>query len=138
MLESVLALTVPFIFVIIIIWLRNGAKHKRNQLQADLYVKALEKGESLPADLFTELKEAKKKRNPLSIGLIWIAIGMGIMLTFLLMSMIANQTPHDRAAEEVAVTIKLFSAMGIVPFFIGVAFVIIHCFEKKKSENEPA
>ena len=138
MLESVLALTVPFIFVIMIIWLEKGAKHKRDQLQADLYVKALEKGETLPADLFTELKKAKKKRNPLSIGMIWIAIGIGITLTFLLMSMIAKQLPYHEHAEEAAVTIKLFSVMGIVPFFIGVAFVIIHCFEKKKSENEPA
>jgi hypothetical protein len=49
----------------------------------------------------------------------------------------AIQLPFHEA-EEVSVTIKLFASMGIIPFFIGVAFVIIHYFEKKKCGNEQA
>lgn len=138
MLVAIVTITVPFIFVILMVLLKNVEKHKRNQLQADLYVNALEKGEPLPANLFSELKETKtkKKRNPLSIGIICIALGSGISLTFLLMSMIANQIPYPES-EEIAVTIKLFSSIGIIPFLIGIAFIIIH-FIEKKSENDHA
>jgi hypothetical protein len=131
--ESFLALTVPFIFVIVLIWIKSDEKRKRNQLQAELFVKALEKGQSIPADLFADMKEPQKKRNPFNIGIIWTAVGIGISLFFVVIALSIAQT-----YEEASVVFRSFAAAGIIPFLIGIAFVIIHFIEKKKSVKEHA
>ena len=122
--SSILALVGPFIFVIIIMLLQSNDKRKRHELQADLYAKALEKGQSIPADLFAE---PKKKRNPLNTGIICIAVGIGVSLFFWVVSVVASE-------KEALVA----SALGIIPFLIGIAFVIIHFIEKKKVAEEDA
>ena len=130
MILPVLTLTMPFIFVIIILWLGIEEKRKRNQLQADLYAKALEKGQSIPADLFAE---PKKKRKPLNTGIICIAAGIGISLFFWLWSVSFTQLD-----EIVPVVFRSVATVGIIPFLIGIAFVIIHFIEKKKDTEEDA
>ena len=127
MLIPVITLTVPFIFAIIIVWIQSEERRKRNQLQADLYAKALDKGLPVPTDLFTEPKK-KRHPHPLSVGTICIFIGAGITLALWLASIIANQTGGDGPS----VAFKVFSLTGIIPFMIGIAFVIIHFIEKKK------
>ena len=124
MIESILALTVPFVFVIIIVWLGIYEKQKRHQLQADLAAKALEKGQPIPANLFSE---PKKKRNPLNIGIILIAVGVGTSLFFLLISLTGNDK------EALGAT-----SLGIIPFLIGMAYIIIHFIEKGKTASENA
>ncbi len=133
MLPSVLALTVPFIFVIIIVWLENEEKRKRYQLKADLYAKALDKGDPIPTDLFSEPKK-RRNRNPLRSGIICISVGIGISLTFWLMSFISGQIPN----RENMIVFRLLSVIGIIPFLIGIAFIIIHYIEKKKDANDNA
>jgi len=111
---------VPAAMVVLIVWLSNNAKTKRYQLQADLYAKAIEKGQSVPTDWFVE---PKKQRNPLNTGIICIAVGLGIALFLWL------------AGD---VDIKNSATVGFIPFFIGVAFVVIHFIEKKKTADEIA
>jgi len=135
MILQVLSLTIPFIFVIVMVWLGINEKQKRNQFQADLYFKALEKGQPCPVDLAKLFEDPKKKkRSPLSVGTILLFVGAGISLTFWLMSVIFA------FIGENGVSNALFSVtpVGILPFVVGIAYVIIHFIEKKKDEIEDA
>ena len=118
---------VPAAAIVLIVWFWSNAKNKRYQVQADLYAKALEKGQPIPADLFVE---PKKKRNPLNTGIICIAVGIGVALFIWLLK---GAVPG--AAQ---VQIGRAASLGIIPFLIGVAYVIIHFIEKKKATEENA
>jgi hypothetical protein len=100
-------------------FLHQHPKIKKQPIQADLYAKALEKGQPIPNDLF----DSKRKRNPLNTGIICIAVGIGIALFLWLIA----------EAED-----KLHVALGIIPFLIGVAYLIIHFIEKKQKANDNA
>ena len=125
--ESILAIIgvffVPAAMIILIVWFKFNARNKRYQLQTELAAKALEKGQPISADLFAEIE---KKRSPLNTGIICIAIGIGLSLFLLLVSISSGK-------EAIAV-----STVGIIPFLIGVACIIIHFIEKKKVVNENA
>ena len=110
----------PIIMTIIIVWVKSSESRKRYQWQSGFYAKALEKGVSLPPDFFVE---PQKKRNPFNTGVICIAVGAGISLSVWLV--------------QGSISGGGFS-LGIIPFFIGVAYVIIHFIEKKKSTSEDA
>jgi hypothetical protein len=129
-LVTVTVLILPFVFVILITWLQNIEKHKRQQLQADLYAKALEHGHALPANMF---EDAKKKQEPLLIGTILVAVGIGISLIFVLMSIFFARTDSELSSILFSV-----SPVGIVPFLIGVAQLFFYFIEKKKGEGENA
>jgi hypothetical protein len=126
----VVVLTVPFIFVIVIEWLKSVDRRKRYNLQSELYAKALEKGQDIPVDLFVE---PKKKGNHLYTGIICIAVGIGLALFFLLMSVSFAQIQG-----KAATVFRAVAAIGIIPFFVGAAFFIIHFIEKRNNNNENA
>ena len=121
---------VPATMIILIVWFRNDARKKCNQLQADLAAKALEKGQPIQANLFVE---PIKKRNPLNTGIILISAGIGISLFFWLMAISLAHIEKDAYHALMSV-----SSVGVVPFLIGVAYVIIHFIEKKNATNEHA
>jgi len=130
--EGVLAIIgvffIPATLVILIVWFRNNARTKRYQLQADLAAKALEKGQPISADLFAEVE---RKHNPLNTGIILMSAGIGISLVFVLMA-------FSLAKLEPLAFFGLMSAasVGVVPFLVGVGFLIIHFIEKKKATKE--
>ena len=130
---TITVVLIPFIFVIVIEWLKNKDKRIRYELQANLYSKALENGQPIPTELFFEPKKKNNPINPLNVGIICVAIGIGLTLLFLLMSIFGTQIDNGFST-----VMKVFSAMGIIPFLIGVAFVIIHFVGKKKSSVEDA
>ena len=109
---------VPFIFVVLIIWISANEKHKRNQLKAEVYLKALEKGQPLPPDLFA----ADKRGNPLYTGIILTLVSIGISL---MMWVIMD----DHSDKRVAI-------VGIIPFLMGIAYLLIHFIEKKKKNQQ--
>ena len=115
---------VPAAMIILIVWFRNNARTKRYKLQANLAAKALEKGQTISPDLFAEIE---KKRHPLNTGIILIAAGVGISLFLLLIAIISGERDAMGGVP-----------VGILPFLIGVAYVIIHLIEKKKAVNENA
>ncbi len=123
--ESFLAIIgiffLPIIMIILIVWFRSNENRKRNQLQAELCAKAIEKGVPIPTDL---LVQPKKKHNPLNTGIICIAVGIGISL-FLWLA--ADAEDKLRGAS-----------LGIIPFLIGVAYLVIHFIGKKQDVNENA
>ena len=123
---------VPAVLVILIVWSRNDARKKRYQLQADLAAKALEKGQTVSADLFADLE---RKSNPLHTGIILIAVGVGVALFIWL----AQSGVHSGStAYQIGYKFGRAASLGIIPFLIGVAYLIIHFIEKKKATNENA
>jgi len=129
MLESIFGIIgvffVPFATAILIRWFRSKEKHNRYKLLAELAAKALDKGQPIPADLFAE---PKKKRNPLNTGIICIAVGIGVALFIWL----------SKGAIPGSVQIGKAASLGIIPFLIGVGYVIIHFLEKGKTADENA
>jgi len=123
-LVMIVVLILPFTFVVAIEWMKSKERQKRYDLQADLYAKALEKGEPIPTDAFTKLES---KENKLSVGIILITIGIGLALSLWLLSM----------SGPFAV-IKSTASLGIIPFLIGIALILIHFIEKKKNTGENA
>ena len=121
---TIVVLILPFAFVVIIKLVKNNDKHKLRQLQAELASKALEKGESIPTDLFVE---PKTKHNPLNTGIIFIATGIGFSLFLWLFSTFVSELNKEMSAAFMA-----FASVGILPFMVGIAFVIIHFIEKKQ------
>jgi len=121
---------VPFATVILIMWFTSKEKRSRYQLQVELAAKALEKGESIPTDLFAE---PKKKRNPLNTGIICIAVGIGLSLSIWI-----GSTSFSQVSEGASSFFISFTSVGIIPFLIGVAYVIIHFLEKGKAADENA
>jgi len=130
---SILSLTMPFIFVIAIVWLKNVEKQKRDQLRADLYAKAIENGQPVPADLFAESKSKPKEFKPLNTGIILVAVGIGISLFFYLMSIAFSSMDQYVSNSLISV-----ASVGVIPFLIGVAFFVIHFTEKKKAADKDA
>ena len=128
---GIIVFVIPFIFAIIIIWLNYSGNKKRRQLQAEVYVKAIENGQPISSDLFVE---NKKKTNPLNTGIICIAVGIGISLFALLMIVLGGK---GMSGESLSM-FRLIGSLGIIPFFIGIAFVIIHFMERKKDGSEDA
>ena len=114
---------VPAAMIVAIVWFRSNVKTKRYHLQAELAVKAIEKGQPIPVDLF---KEFKSKRNLLSIGSICIAAGIGISI-FLWLAIGIELSANE--AGRVA-------SLGVIPFLIGVAYVVVHFIEKKQTVGE--
>jgi len=131
---QVLALTIPFVFVIIITWLKSDEKRKQQQFQTDLYFKFLEKGQPSPVDLAAIFKEPQKLRSPLSVGTILLFAGSGISLTLWLMSVILVSLGENTVSKA----LFTITPVGILPFMVGVAYVIIHFIEKKKEGIEDA
>jgi len=113
---------------------RNITKRKLYELQAEMYTKALEHGQSVPPDLFAEPRKFQKRSSKsLNAGIVCIFVGIGVFLTCWIISFFAFQ---QNLAEGIIIFFQLIASFGIIPFFIGIAFVIIHFIEKTKSVNE--
>ena len=125
-LVTIVTLILPFVFVIFVLWIKMKEKHQRRQLQADLFAKALEKGQPLPDNLFAE---ENKQDNPLNTGIILIAVSIGIMVfMWTFFNAIVKHNPGADGLSSV-------SLVGLIPLLTGIAFLIIHFIEKKKKNQ---
>jgi magnesium-transporting ATPase (P-type) len=124
----------PIVMVIFIVWLKNKERMKRYELQAELYTKALEKGETLPSDLFTEQPQIRNS-NLLKTGFTCIAVGVGTMVSAVVFA--ATFLYFDPGWFNMVwmVPTAMLGAVAIIPILIGVAFMIIHFIEKKKARK---
>ena len=125
--EGILALVgiffLPIIMVIFISFFRSREQRAKHKLQAELYAKALELGRDVPADLFTQ---EKRKKNPLNTGIILISVGVGVALFFGLV-----EVENSNITEA----FSLGAAFGVIPFFIGLAHLLIYFLSKKQANN---
>ena len=117
---------VPAIMIVLLVWLKSWERIKRYRLQADLYAKAIEKGESIPSLSNDFFAEPEKKSSGLKSGIICIAIGVGITLSLLLMAPLFGQIDDEKFVP----VFQMLALIGIIPALIGVAFVIVHFIEK--------
>ena len=131
--ESIFAIIgiffLPIIMVMLIAWFKSVENRQRNQLQAELFAKAIEKGQALPENFFVQ---PKKKGNPLNTGIICIAIGLGVSLSLWVTTSVIDSN-FDNLDQ-----LKFIAAIGIIPLFIGSAYLVIYYIEKKQSEKKNA
>lgn len=130
---------IPATLVFLIVWLKSREKDRnaRYLLQSNLYAKALEKGETLPKLPDDFFAEPAKRNNVLRWAIVLLAVGFGFTLTFWLMSgFVAQSGWHD--AEEGVVGLRMFSLLGIIPFLVGLALLLVDVLEKRKKTGEKA
>jgi len=120
----------PVIMIVLIVWLKSNERIKLYQLQADLYAKALEKGQTVPADLFAE--PVKENKTSLKSGIICMAVGIGIALAVLIMLILLESVLKDD--NKALILFRIIGSISIVPFMIGIAFLIIHFADNKKND----
>ncbi|HCO68237.1 MAG TPA: hypothetical protein DIT04_10850 [Dysgonomonas sp.] len=112
-------IAIPFIFTLIVVWTKSLERRKNNELMAELYKKSLEHGQPAPSlDLF----QPKNKNNSLRTGILLIFIGIGIS-TFMVIVSSGENILHGIAT-------------GLVPFFLGIGFLVIHFIWKKKNYTD--
>jgi hypothetical protein len=133
----------PIVMIIILVRLKNKERTKRYELYADLYIKALEKGVTLPENLFEPVAKKEKVKEkgefgklikkPLNIGIIFMFVGIGIWFAFRAASLAVYMAdPFDQSTKYFSAFIDVFGAIGFIPTAIGIAFVIIHFIQRKK------
>ncbi|HON01902.1 MAG TPA: DUF6249 domain-containing protein, partial [Paludibacteraceae bacterium] len=93
----------PFLFVIILIWIIYAAKNKESKRKFELYMKALEMGQPIPEDFFPKDKKDKPNSN-LKKGVLWAAVGLALLIYFII--------THNNDGLIV----------GIVPTFVGIGY----------------
>ncbi len=115
-------LFVPVTMVVLIVWFKSSERRKRDRFQAEIVMKAIENGQPVPADLFAAPRAPKKRRSPLYPGLICIGAGVGLALF----------------GGVVGPTLRFVEAwsLGVIPFMIGVAYVILYLVERKQGAGE--
>lgn len=109
---------VTFIFVIVILIIRSKNIRLKNEQKMMLYEKAIEKGVTLPDNIFEEKEE---KSNSLKSGVNLIATGVGVGI-FLGVGAYSNSPSNTLPAISI----------GLMIVFIGIGYVINHFLEKRK------
>jgi hypothetical protein len=142
--EALFIFGFPCAMVAFILWAKSKERMKRYEIQSDLYTKFLEKGETLPNDLFepaymkyaekgVEKKNNEVKNKPLNVGIILLLAGIGIWTALTAMSVTIFVSMDDYSARALSVIIESLAATGFIPMSIGVAFIIIHFIQRKKN-----
>ena len=130
---EIIVFIIPFVFVSYITWLKINEKQKHYRMQVELFLKALEAGQALPTGWIVDIPKPKKN-NQLNIGIICMTAGIGIALFAWILAIMYTQfysIYEDNRILMQAKMIQAFAVLGIIPFFIGIAYMIIHFIEKK-------
>lgn len=106
----------PAIVAIIVVWLVFRNKGKREEMKFDTLKLMVEKGVPIP-EHFSFADPAPGPGASLRRGLILIGLGIGIVIFFLFVE-----------APEA-------TGLGAIPFFIGLAYLLIWRLEKNKTES---
>ncbi|MDR0566285.1 MAG: DUF6249 domain-containing protein [Prevotellaceae bacterium] len=111
---------VPVAGLVLIAYFFARSIRRRNELKAEIYSKALEKGVALPPNVFGGEKKSKNPQQAFNAGVICLAIGLGIALTFALTGWIIGQKEAFVAA-----------AFGLIPMLTGLACFVIYRYSQK-------
>ena len=116
----------PIAFVILIVWIAGANRRKRDRLfyemnmkAIEMNMKAMEAGHPLPEGMF-QAPNYRGKSDPLRTGIILVAVGVGISLALLLRG-------GDHRLRS--------AAIGLIPFFIGAGYIVVH-FISGKSKSK--
>lgn len=105
-------ISVPIMIIFIIFFIQYYRFKKKKELYL-LFTKIIESGKEIPIEL---LQQPKKKRSDLRTGLIFLAIGIAISIGAFVID-------------------KDILLIGIIPLFLGIAFIVFHFLNKKKNDN---
>lgn len=107
----------PAVVVILIVWLWFRHNSRKEQMKFDTLRLMVEKGVPIP-EKFSFVESAPAPGASLRRGLILIALGIGIVCFFLIVG--ANEG----------------TALGAIPFFIGLAYLLIWYLERNKARSD--
>jgi len=105
----------PFLFVATILLIQARARNRESQRRYDIYMKSLEMGQTIPEHFFDEPKKATQPSSNLKRGILWLVVGIGIVISFLII--------HK---EEGLI-------VGIIPGFVGIGYLLVHFLDKPKT-----
>lgn len=106
----------PFVFIVVVLFIQARARNRESQRRYDIYMKSIEMGQSVPEHFFDEPKKTNAPSN-LKKGILWLVIGLGIVISFLLM--------NERDGLIV----------GIIPGFVGIGYLLVHKLDKPKTDS---
>ena len=131
--EALVALMIPILIILIggtlaAIGLFSG--HQKRKLIHAERLAALEKGVELPPlpKEFTGSVNGKPARSYLLKGLIWLAVGLGIAVFFIAITL-STGSHGDGPPFGVAF-------LGLIPALIGVAYLVFYKIEGKNLRND--
>lgn len=107
----------PAVVAILIVWLWFRHNGRKEQMKFDTLRLMVEKGVPIP-EKFSFVESAPAPGASLRRGLILIALGIGIVCFFLIVG--ANEG----------------TALGAIPFFIGLAYLLIWYLERNKARSD--
>ncbi|MEY4386045.1 MAG: hypothetical protein RLY20_1328 [Verrucomicrobiota bacterium] len=105
----------PVAIVAVVVYFR----HRRNRMLHETLRTMIEKGVAIPPELLQPHEPRKQPKSDFRRGLVWIAIGTGLTVFFLV---------SDNHAWPI----------GLIPLLIGVAFLITWKVEGSKNGSNPA
>ncbi len=94
-------------------------RHRRNRMLHETLRGMIEKGVTIPPELLHPQEPRKLPKSDFRRGLVWIAIGTGLTVFFIV--------GHNRAWP-----------IGLIPLLIGVAFLITWKVEGSKNSSTPS
>jgi hypothetical protein len=106
---------VPFLFIVMVLVIQSRSRNKESQRRYDIYMKSLEMGQTIPEHFFDEPKKATQPSSNLKKGILWLVVGLGIVISFLIM--------HQNQGLIV----------GIIPGFVGIGYLLVHFLDKPKT-----
>lgn len=109
----------PFLFVLLLIFINAKHRDKESKRKYELYLKSLEMGQTIPESFFKE-QEVKSKSSNLKKGVLLLMVGLALMIVSFV-----RQDLHS----------GLFIG-GIIPGLLGIGYILVHLLEKPKKEEE--
>lgn len=94
-------------------------RHRRNRMLHETLRTMIEKGVPIPPELLHPQEQRKLPKSDIRRGLVWIAVGIGLTVFFLV------QDNH-------------VWPIGLIPLLIGVAFLITWKVEGSKNSSNPS
>ena len=107
----------PFLFAGTIIVVNVRQKNMESKRKYDLYTKSIEMGQTVPEHFFDEPKKSISATSNLKRGILWLAVGLGVVVSFIVL--------HKNDAL----------ILGIIPAFIGAGYMLVHFLDKPKTDS---
>ena len=119
--HSPLIVAMSLVFCLAIISIGTLAKHRRSAMLHRTLATMIEKGVPIPPELLQPTEPAKPKRSNLHRGLVACGAGIGLVL-FLA---VYRETSSEQGLW----------AVGFIPLFIGIAYLIVWKLEQGKPNS---